>query len=223
VNESLEVTETAAAEPPKRKKQQRSAVTQARLLNAASAAFAESGFRGTSTRDIADRAGVHHPLITYHFKNKKMLWRATLDRLFAEFGESVDSAVEHVPVSEPRARAVRLVRAYVEFAYARPELFRIINHESGHPGPRLDWIVETHLRPAFGEYLAFLGALQSAGLARSGNPALLLNMIRAMSSVLPAMGSEVNKTSGIDFNDAATRDELSRLIIDIFLPESPPA
>jgi hypothetical protein len=37
------------------------------------------------------------------------------------------------------------------------------------------------------------------------------------------MGIEVNKTSGIDFNDAATRDELSRLIIDIFLPESPPA
>ncbi len=68
--------------PPARKQQQRSLVTQKKLLEAAIEAFSENGFKGTSTRDIAERAGVHHPLITYHFKNKDLLWRAAAQRVF---------------------------------------------------------------------------------------------------------------------------------------------
>ena len=59
---------------PARRQQQRSLITQQKLLVAAIEAFSENGFSGTSTRDIAERAGVHHPLITYHFKNKEQLW-----------------------------------------------------------------------------------------------------------------------------------------------------
>jgi AcrR family transcriptional regulator len=81
------VSDQAAAgnHRPVRKQQQRSIVTQQKLLDAAIDAFSENGFKGTSTRDIADRAGVHHPLITYHFKNKDQLWRAAADRIFREF------------------------------------------------------------------------------------------------------------------------------------------
>ena len=69
-------------EKPRRKQQQRSLKTQQKLLAAAIEAFSENGFKGTSTRDIAVRASVHHPLITYHFKNKEELWRAAADRIF---------------------------------------------------------------------------------------------------------------------------------------------
>lgn len=221
MNQPPGASEAVSTARPTRKKQERSAVTQTRLLDAASAAFAESGFKGTSTRDIADRAGVHHPLITYHFKNKKLLWRAAVDRLFTQFNEKVEVVMAAAPESEPRVIAARLIRAFVDFAHTHPELFRIINHEAGHPGTRLDWIVDAHLRPAFGQWVSFLGELQSAGIARAGNPALLLNMIRAMASVLPAMAIEVNKTSGIDFDDESTRQELASMIIDIMLPQAP--
>ena len=70
---------------PVRKQQQRSVRTRQKLLDAALEAFSENGFKGTSTRDIADRAGVHHPLITYHFKNKETLWRASADQVFSDF------------------------------------------------------------------------------------------------------------------------------------------
>ena len=79
----------AAAEMPARKQQQRSIITQQKLLDAAIEAFSENGFKGTSTRDIAERAGVHHPLITYHFKNKDQLWRAAADHLFGSFNRSL--------------------------------------------------------------------------------------------------------------------------------------
>ena len=55
------------------------------MLDAALEAFSESGFKGTSTRDIAARAGVHHPLITYHFSNKDRLWRSAVKYVFQDF------------------------------------------------------------------------------------------------------------------------------------------
>ena len=78
-----------ATSKPARKQQQRSIITQQKLLDAALEAFSENGFKGTSTRDIAERAGVHHPLITYHFKNKDKLWRAAADRIFRDFRSAI--------------------------------------------------------------------------------------------------------------------------------------
>ena len=71
--------------PRMRKQQHRSIVTQQKLLDAAIEAFAENGFKGTSTRDIAKRAGVHHPLINYHFKKKDQRGRAAAHRIFSDF------------------------------------------------------------------------------------------------------------------------------------------
>ena len=88
---------------PARKQQQRSVVTQQKLLDAAIEAFSENGFKGTSTRDIAERAGVHHPLITYHFKNKDMLWRAAADRVFRDFRHSLAASLEDHKDECPKA------------------------------------------------------------------------------------------------------------------------
>ena len=99
-----------AADKPTRKQQKRSIVTQQKLLDAAIEAFSENGFKGTSTRDIAERAGVHHPLITYHFKNKDQLWRAATDRVFREFNISLAKAMAEIPDVEPKAKAWWLKR-----------------------------------------------------------------------------------------------------------------
>ena len=69
----MEAEQATAAEKPARKQQQRSVITQQKLLDAAIFAFSENGFKGTSTRDIADRAGVHHPLlVVYYFLMEKL-------------------------------------------------------------------------------------------------------------------------------------------------------
>ena len=85
---------SASPGKPPRKQQQRSIRTKQKLLDAALEAFSENGFKGTSTRDIAERAGVHHPLITYHFKNKETLWRAAADRIFREFNGALLQAAQ---------------------------------------------------------------------------------------------------------------------------------
>lgn len=203
---------------PVRKQQQRSVVTQQKLLDAAIEAFSENGFKGTSTRDIADRAGVHHPLITYHFKNKDQLWRSSADRIFREFNISIVKAMAEVPEIDPKVRAETFVRTYVNFSRTRPALHKVIMQEASYPSDRLDWLIETHLRPMFDEVHKALTELQRLGIAPPGSAALLFNMIRVSAGGLLALKLELKGTSNIDLDNDAEIDELANMIIRVFFP-----
>lgn len=209
------VAETAK---PERKQQQRSIVTQQKLLDAAIEAFSENGFKGTSTRDIAERAGVHHPLITYHFKNKETLWRAATDKIFREFNISLVKAMAEVPDVDAKSKATTFVRTYLQYSRSQPALHRIILQEANYPSERLDWLVENHLRPMFDEVHKALENLQDMGVAPAGNPALLFNMIRVCAGGLIALKLELKHTSDIDLDSDEEIDELAEMIIRVFFP-----
>ena len=55
------------------------------LLDAARDLFAERGFKGTSTRDIADRAGVSEVMIFRHFGSKSNLFQEAVVQPFTSF------------------------------------------------------------------------------------------------------------------------------------------
>src|SRR6476661_10233505 len=80
--------------PRKRAEQQRSLETRGAILNAAIAEFAERGFEGASIRAIADRLSLQHPLITYHYRSKDILWRAAAEHAFAQIRAEWDIAAQ---------------------------------------------------------------------------------------------------------------------------------
>ncbi len=63
--------------------------TREQVMNSALEMFAERGFRGTSTRAIADHAGVSQPVVHYHFRSKAALFEEVLEK-------SVDAWVAQV-------------------------------------------------------------------------------------------------------------------------------
>ena len=211
-----------AAVKTARKQQQRSIVTQQKLLDAAIEAFSENGFKGTSTRDIADRAGVHHPLITYHFRNKDQLWRAATDRIFREFNISLVKAMADIPDIEPKAKAEAFIRTYLKYSRKQPALHRIILQEASYPSERLDWLIEQHLKPLFDEVHQALVGLQAIGVVPEGSAAMLFNMIRVCAGGLIALKLEIKGTSGIDLDRDEEIDELADLIVRVFFPGEQP-
>ena len=211
-----------AAERPARKQQQRSVITQQKLLDAAIEAFSENGFKGTSTRDIAERAGVHHPLITYHFKNKDQLWRAAVDRIFSEFTSALAQALHETSSGDPKQRFAAMIRAYLDHAHNQPALHKVIVQEANYENPRIEWLTQTHLRPAYEATVGPLKELQAAGVAPQGNPALLYHLVRLAAGGMLAMGLMLRQTSGVNLEDQATRDELAELIVRVFLPGNLP-
>jgi len=188
-----------------RKQQQRSVVTQQKLLDAATEAFSENGFKGTSTRDIADRAGVHHPLITYH-----------------EFNISLVKAMAEIPDVDPKAKAEAFIRTYLHYSRSQPALHRIILQEANCECERMEWLIDTHLRPMFEEVEKALTGLQQIGVAPQGSAAMLFNMIRVCAGGLIALKLELKSTSGIDLDCDDQIAELGDLIIRVFFPGDQP-
>ncbi len=211
-----------SGEPPVRKQQQRSVVTQQKLLAAAIQAFSENGFKGTSTRDIAERAGVHHPLITYHFKNKDKLWRAAADHVFREFARSLAKSLDDNRGLDPRERMAKMIHVYVKYAKSQPALHKVMVQEASYPNPRLDWLIETHLKPMFDATFEMIKDLQKLRVAPPGDPALLFNMIRLSSGGLLALGNELKASSGIDIDTPETLTAIAEMVINIFLPGEMP-
>ncbi len=203
---------------PARRQQQRSLITQQKLLVAAIEAFSENGFSGTSTRDIAERAGVHHPLITYHFKNKEQLWQAAADKVFKKFGAQLAQAIQECHDRDAKGRFTSYIRAIVQHAYEQPAIHRIIVQESGYPNPRMDWLVETHLQPFFEANVHRIKELQELGVAPPGNPAMIYHMIRLSATGMLAIRHLLHGTSSIDLDSEDTRDELVEMIVRIYLP-----
>lgn len=80
-------------EKSSRSQADRRAATQAALLTAARALFAERGFAGVGAPEIADAAGVTRGAITHHYADKTGLFRAVIQ---AE-AQAVAQALAQVP------------------------------------------------------------------------------------------------------------------------------
>ena len=66
-----------------------------RIVRAAARLFASQGFEGTTTLQIAVKAGVTEPLIYYHFRNKDGLFTHILEECFDTYFERLDSLPVH--------------------------------------------------------------------------------------------------------------------------------
>jgi len=64
------------------------------VLDAAMIEFADHGFEGTSTEDIARRAGISQPYLFRLFGTKKELFKATIARCFRETLEMFQRSAE---------------------------------------------------------------------------------------------------------------------------------
>lgn len=121
-----------------------------RILAAALDEFANRGFDGTTTAEIARRAGVTQPLVHYHFESKDALWRAAVDEAFGAVVESFDGVLAELSDLGLVDQMKVLVRRFVRFSAANPELGRIVSFEGVQGGPRLQWLLDHQLAGQFG-------------------------------------------------------------------------
>src|SRR3984893_18791197 len=90
-----------ASRTRKRAEQGRSRATRLSILKAALSEFADRGFEAASIRSIAERTGLQHPLITYHYPTKDALWRATAEYAFDEIREKWDKSAPKLADAAP--------------------------------------------------------------------------------------------------------------------------
>ncbi|MCA9521465.1 MAG: TetR/AcrR family transcriptional regulator [Myxococcales bacterium] len=102
--------------------------TRERILRAAGECFAESGFDGASTRQIAERSGVNKALIHYHFKTKEELFFGVFDDYYRRLIGALVDSLELEGTFEQRFAA--LIDSYVAFLAANRDLGCVIQWEA---------------------------------------------------------------------------------------------
>lgn len=172
--------------------------TRDRILAAALELFADRSYDGASTRAIAERAGVSQPSLAYHFHSKDELWRAAVDSLFATMRERLGARVGDLDGGDDVATAELVVREFIAFSAAHPQLHRIILQESKAEGTRMDWMVDTHVRPLYEATTAMFARLSAVGALPDVPPAFLYYILTGAGPTLFVLAPECRRLAGFD-------------------------
>jgi AcrR family transcriptional regulator len=198
--------------PRQRAEQQRSIETRASILNAAIAEFAERGFDGASIRAIADRLGLQHPLITYHYRSKDILWRAAAEHAFAQIRAEWDLSAREETDLSPLARLRQEYTTLFRYTVSFPEFHRFMRQEALTNNPRLKWVAETVLAPLLGGLLPQIIEAQKQGLLPAVDPILFHYMMVSLTATLSEFGPEMQVTSGLSSEDPKIVEAYWRLV-----------
>jgi AcrR family transcriptional regulator len=150
-----------------------------RLVDAATALFAERGFYGASIRDIAQALGVAKATVLHHFPHKHALYAAVLEGVAAELDTVWAAATEGLP---PAARLRALVRAYLLWSLEREVASRLVLREILDDGARPDAGGRWYLAGFVNHAAALLRDAQRQGAVHPGSPVVLLEILFALAT-----------------------------------------
>jgi TetR/AcrR family transcriptional regulator len=196
-----------------------------RILDAAQQAFAEKGFDGATTRQIASRANVPLGLLRYYFGDKLKLWQAAVDEAFDEIRKGLDVAVflpegEDGGVSDNASdtpdpvSAIRAgIRAHVFYVAQHPEFVRLMHDEGKRRGPRMRWLVDRHVKPLFERLLPVIAHLQELDrLPKDIAPLHFGYALIGAIDVIFHQAEECRRVTGVDPSDPAVIDAHARAV-----------
>ncbi|MBC2668874.1 TetR/AcrR family transcriptional regulator [Novosphingobium piscinae] len=95
----------------------------AQILDAALKLFAQKGMAQVTTRQIAQAVGISQPSLYAHFRSADEIAAELCVRAFAALAEAMARVVAVPAGSDERLR--RMARAYIDFALAQPDMYRV--------------------------------------------------------------------------------------------------
>ena len=152
-----------------------------RLLKAATHAFAVHGFEGSTTRLIAQNAGVNEVTLFRLFQTKENLQAAVLQRAFDQQAELLAAQPRQVPSAGLHAELLRIACNYRAALRQNIVLIRtMIGEIHRHPAHEKE-VLQGILDPLRLELLAALEAARRDGAVRPGlDPQIAVAMLSAV-------------------------------------------
>jgi AcrR family transcriptional regulator len=159
------------------------------ILDAARYEFAEKGLHGTSTDDIAKRAGISQPYVFRLFGTKRALFAETCRRCLREVRETAFGTAEGLTGEEALAA---MGAAYIDLLSADPQRLKLQMHmyAAASDEPEVGEVA----REGYGElvrHVERVSGLPSAQVARFFARGMLINVLASMDA----------KDAGLDWAD----------------------
>jgi TetR/AcrR family transcriptional regulator, regulator of cefoperazone and chloramphenicol sensitivity len=135
--------------------------TREKLLEAAAAVFAETGYHGATVRQICARAGTNVALVNYYFGDKMGLYTEVLQQsVRLSHFDVIRGALDQKGTSEEILRGV--IRARVRgigTGGLADQQFRIMIHELAQPTPAMTRVVNNISKPIYMRLLELIGGM----------------------------------------------------------------
>jgi AcrR family transcriptional regulator len=120
----------------------------AKILKAAETVFAQKGFSGASTAEIARLAGVPKPNLHYYFRTKQALYESLLDRILAMWMDAMD---ELHPGADPAEALSRYVARKIDLSRRLPGPSRLWAMEMLAGAPHIGGFLRGRVRELVNE------------------------------------------------------------------------
>ena len=191
-----------------------------RILVAALQVFAEHGFDGARTREIAERAGANLGLIKYYFDTKEKLWQAAVSLAFLELQTELGDVIAPpaAPGADDRARVEQLLRRFIHFVARRPEFMRMMNDEGKRDGPRMRWLADHYVKPLNTAMRDLIERAAQSGVVPPISPAILHYLALGAAGLAYSQAPECIYVTGVDPTRAGFADAHADALVRLLLP-----
>jgi len=147
------------------------------ILDAALVEFAELGLHGTSTEDIAQRAGISQPYVFRLFATKKELFKAVLARCYRETLEQFQGAAEG---NRGPGALEAIAEMYSDWLWKDPTRLRLHMQAFAACGdPEIRAVVRDGVRD-LAAYIERVGGLTEEETSRFLGVAMLMDLLAAL-------------------------------------------
>jgi TetR/AcrR family transcriptional regulator len=187
---------------------------ESQILQAAEAIFAKKGFSGTSTAEIARKAGVPKANLHYYFRTKQALYASVLDNILEIWLDAMD---EIKPQAEPADALGRYIARKMASSRLLPEPSRLWAMELIGGARHVRPFLRRRLRRLVREKSAIIRSWIAAGKIDPVEPEHLLFMIWAMTQTYADFATQIAAVLGKDRLDdkvfAAAKETATAMVL----------
>lgn len=188
-----------------------------RMVDAAAQLFARQGYHGTSTREIAQLAGISENTLFRYFAAKEDLFWAAVRSRFGEL-ELRNDLMNGLLVSEDPQVVLPLILAQlVDTALLKPELLRLLAIAFIELRWKAEEICTKYLTPCFSALSGYFEANIAKGKLRSLDPAMLTAALASSVMVHPEIGRLLGNAPAFADRRQAIR-AYTRFWLDLLVP-----
>ena len=185
-----------------------------RILEAAESVFAETGFNGATTAEIARRAGIPKANLHYYFNTKDELYQKVLTGVLNTWLHTAD---EITAEADPARALAHYITAKIELAREQPIPSRVFANEIIHGAPHLGPYLETSLRNWVDQKSKVIKGWIAAGKMREVDPRHLLFMIWASTQTYADFASQISAVLGKEQLSAQDYKGVAKQVTEIIL------
>ncbi len=146
-------------------------VTEVRIVEAAAQLFAHNGFKGTTTRDIAQLANLNEATLFRYFPRKPDLFWAAVESHVARVKLARDTQMSLASDDAPTIVVPLLVAFLLDNLNSQPQLRRLL-HVAAFELPESNQMIREHLGPIFDMVCAYFKRCAEKGTMRNVEPSL---------------------------------------------------